>query len=170
MIDVRFTAQSVSSVDAAIRRLIETRTRLRNRTPVLEKIKKDQIKRWLVNFDGEGSEYDPWAPLAEATIEDRFYKGFDSGPILVRTGAHAAHFIEQNEAGVVSDDAVNWNFRDKGGKRGDGGAYLLTHHLGEPNPWGPMPARILWDLDEQDLANAEKKLDAYVGKIVTDLF
>lgn len=38
------------------------------------------------NFDSEGSSDGGWAPLAEATIDQRMYYGFDAGPTLDRTG------------------------------------------------------------------------------------
>lgn len=146
---------------------------LSNRSKPLADIKKKQIARWAQNFTGQGSLYGGWAGLSnDWTIPERVAEGFGSGPILVRQGTLLAHFVEQNEAGEISNDAINWEFSNKGSSRGYAGA-TVSMQTGYPNPLpgrAGIPARILWDLNATDEENGRKILEKWVDRIIAKYF
>lgn len=160
-------------LDAFIRKLEKGRDQLERLEKPLKKVKEKQIARWAKNFTSQGGIYDKWAPLSpDWTIPERQAQGYGSGPILIRNGTLLAHFVEQNEAGEVTNDAINWEMSNKGSSRGYA-ASTVSHHTGYPNPIpgrGSIPARKLWDFDEKDVETARKILNDYIEDIMEKYF
>ena len=161
----------VKGLDAAIKRMEKGRDKLDDLKEPLDTIKTKQTRRWAQNFTSEGGIYDKWAPLSpEWTIPERKAQGYGAGPILIRQGTLLAHFVEQNEAGEVTNDAINWTMTNKGGDRGYA-ASTVSMHTGYTTALNTVvPARKLWDLDETDQRNAEKELEKYVERVIKRYF
>jgi len=167
---ITIKVEGTKEIDAFLRKAKKAQDQLEDLSKPLTKIKEQQTSRWAKNFTSEGGVYDRWAPLADWTLEERDSMGFGSGPILVRNGTLLAHFVEQNEAGEVTNDAINWEMSNKGGSRGYAAA-TVSHHSGYDTALGThVPARKLWDLDEKDVQNAEKILEKYVDSIIKRYF
>ena len=64
----------------------------------------------LETFEGEGANpilgSPVWHPLADLTIEERLYLGYNAGPILVRSGLLRDSLTDPNDAGYVLDKKV----------------------------------------------------------------
>lgn len=158
-------------LDAAIKKMEQGREKLDNLKDPLDKIKTKQIRRWAQNFSSQGGIYDKWAPLSpDWTIPERVAEGYGAGPILVRQGTLLAHFVEQNEAGEVSNDAINWTMSNKGSTRGYAAATVSMHQGYTTALNTEVPARKLWDFDATDKRNAEKELEKYVERIIKRYF
>jgi len=129
----------------ATQRLITTRNSLLDATSAAKNIKKRVIGLWHANFLSEGkSLFGQWQPLAEYTQKDRAQKGYEPDtPILVRTGNLQKVLFGQMDNGVVSPQAITWNFQS------ENGAWILTHQHGHRNhaPFGPIPARRIYGFD-----------------------
>ena len=141
---------------------------LERREDVLRKIKERQIARWARNFDQQGKIYGPWPALSPRwTIPERRAQGYGAGPKLIREGYLRTHFVRSNQEGVVDNQAVQWNFRNKFD------AWIVTHHEGMPNPLpnrAPIPARPLWDLDPTDEDAIANILDDWVDDVIVRYF
>lgn len=159
------TKRDIEKLKKALQTLYD---RLLNRSEPLRKIKRRQISRWARNFDSQGRIYGQWPALSPTwTIPERGRLGFGPGPILVREGKLRSHFVRSNEDGEVTNQAIQWNFRNKPD------AYIVTHHLGMPNPIPGrrrIPPRPLWDLDPEDEDAAQKIMDEWVDRIIKRYF
>ncbi len=160
MITVKVDPKSRAAVSKLRDDMNATREALDDREKPLEKIKARQIKRWDANFTRQGNLYQPWAALAKSTLEDRKYLGYGPGPILVRTGNTRSHFVDLNEKGIIKQESVRWNMRDKAG------AYPLTHELGRPNIFATMPRRRLWEMNEEDEEGAALIMEKWIDSII----
>ena len=179
MIRFIYDRNDMNRIRQSARRLGRTIEKLEDRSDIMEKMKKRQVRRWETNFNTQGSIYGRWAPLSQFTISRRtIARGIT--PLRDRNTLYP-HFTAMNEAGEVSNDAVNWNFRNKGRDGSFGGAQnILTQHFGlrdnrgrplGPNvPMGPVPARTLWDFNEKDEDAGEKMLDQWVTRILNQFF
>lgn len=147
--------------------------KLEDRTNPIQKIKKRQVKRWAANFSRQGAIYDKWDPLHASTIRRRI-RGSGTTP-LVETGGLFSHFVEMNEAGEITNDSVTWNFYNRSGFSG-GAQNILGQHFGiNPNKglgggMEPVPARVLWDFNQEDREAAEDIMSDWVFKIVETYF
>ena len=185
MFAIRFPMRQTGAVLASwIYRLEAARAEIYDRSQPFDEIKQRQIKRWETNFDSEGGIYGEWPPLdawhfdAEEgewhlgwTGRDRQAMGLDpEGPMLIRTEGTFRSFVEQNENGKVSENAVFWSFRNTGGGV-RGGAYPVSHHVGYLTALGTyVPSRVLWDLDEEDEDFADDMLERHVEAVVRRYF
>ena len=126
-----------------------------------------------MNFTTQGSIYGQWEPLRESTIARRI-PGSGVTP-LVETGGLIAHFTNMNEQGQVTNEAVTWNFQNRGGFSG-GAQHIMEQHFGiNPNKGlggklGPVPARVLWDLNDDDREAAEDIMFDWVNRVVDRYF
>lgn len=85
----------------------------------LEDVGDVMLKEIRGNFEEEGARLnaDKWVPLAESTLKDRRRRGFDPGPILVRTGELRDSFgkgVTETEVRVTSDCGY-YGFHQTGG-------------------------------------------------------
>jgi hypothetical protein len=146
---------------------------LNDRSKPLNKIKQKQITRWSHNFAKQGTEYGSrWDDLSPATIQSRERP---SAPMLVQTGSLFQHFTKLNKGGVVSDTNVKWIMTNAEGEHG-GAANILYHHFGgENHGWyfgslSDVPARPMWDMDEQDAESAKEELAKWMDGILLKYF
>ena len=142
--------------------------KLEDRSDVMTKIKKRQIKRWENNFNTQGSIYTKWKDLAPSTRENRGR----SAVVLNETGGLFQHFVDINSKGEVGNDSVSWNIFNK--RHGMGGSKgTLVHQFG----FGPkggfrshVPARPLWQFDQRDEDAGAKMIEDYVERILDQYF
>ena len=171
LIDVTISANSIKGLKADQLALMKIKNALENREAVMQQIKGHMIERWATNLTSEGAIYGKWKSLSNTwTIPDRLDKGFGAGPILVRSGRLFTSFMNANKAGEITNQAVTWNFTNTGGHGSETGeGWFVAHHLGYPNPLpnhGPIPPRILWDVNADDEAAIQEILDNYVTEVV----
>ncbi len=170
---ITLKVSGLNDLASFIRHAEKARDELEQLEKPLKKVKEKQITRWAKNFTSQGGIYGKWETLSdEWTIPERQEQGYGAGPILVRNGTLLAHFVEQNDEGIVSNDAINWEMSNKGSSRGYAAA-TVSHHRGYPNPLPnrkAIPSRKLWDFDEEDIDNAEKILEKYVDSILKKYF
>jgi hypothetical protein len=147
-------------------RVMSAMRKLEQRQPAMEQIKHEQIIRWITNFSTEGGEYGGWAGLSEMTIRERG----NSGPILQRSGGLFQDVIAQSDEGRVSPALIDWVFRNRGSGRGD--PFPVSHQTGYTSPLtgGPVPARVIWDLDGEDEQRAFEIMEDYVDRIIATHF
>lgn len=183
MFSIRFSGQTNASLTRLIGNLARADAALHDQSAPLTKIKKRQIKRWATNFTEEGGIYETWPPIAAYGVNkdgeevlgwtgrDRVAMGLaPDHEILVRSEGTFASFVTQNEAGEVGNSAVDWTFRNTGGGA-RGGAYPVSHHTGYTTALGSyVPARKLWDLDEEDADEALEITEQYINKVIRTYF
>jgi len=97
------------------------------RVPLERAIREVVIPSIQRNFEAEGRP--SWEPLSEFTLKRRQYEGFESGPILHRTGNLQRMMRQQNLWTITKDFAILASLPDKiwygtihqGGYEGSGG-------------------------------------------------
>jgi len=155
-----------SQITDAIRRVGKFISALQHRQDLNQMLKEEQNERWARNFESQGGEYEDWQDTSMSYQQQRTREGFAPTPTLFRSGRTFLHFIVQNEAAGVSNNAVNWNFSNR--IAGRNGAYTVSHHTGYTLGGSTVPARLLWDLDEEDedrgAADVEMWVDANAEK------
>jgi hypothetical protein len=167
MISIRFDMRGIAG---AIRSTLTVMHKLENREPALERIKREQIMRWIENYAGEGSEYGGWKGLSGMTLAERSRMGYGAGPILQRSGGTFRDVIAQSDDGKVSNTMIDWVFRNR--YSGRGAPYPVSHDSGYTSPLtgGAVPARTIWDLDGEDEQRAADLIEEYVDQIISAHF
>jgi phage gpG-like protein len=168
MFSVKVSSQTLRDFERLSKDTKAATVALNDNSRVMQQVKQYMVDRWATNFSSEGQIYGKWKGLAGWTLQDRAKKGYGSSPILVRTGALFSHFIRENEAGEVSNDAVYWQMKNKG-SRGQPGGWTVRHHEGYDNPLpnrGRIPARVLWDINDEDEERIEEITEDYVDIII----
>lgn len=154
MIKLRIEAKGL---DEFIRGLSDFIRQMKNRSEIMRKIKRDQVSRWSANFLSEGAEYGKhWEPTSENTV------GY-SGRTLYQTGGTYRFFMSLNEDGQVDNNSIEWGFYNA--MNGRGGQYPVSHHTGYNLGSSRVPARMLWDLDNQDEDRIEEDLSRWVMQV-----
>lgn len=167
MLDIRISPSSLAQVRRLRQDAASVFRELRNRAKPLREVKERQINRWAVNFDSQGAIYGPWPALrprwagTNETVSD--------GPMLVRSGRLQSWFHKSNKKGVVSNQAVTWNFAATGNKDG---SYAVFHDLGSRNvPANSYnPSRRLWDLNDEDEEAIADIMDDWADRILSAYF
>jgi phage gpG-like protein len=159
---IRFDIDA-KGLDKAIRDVSDFIADVKNRKDVMQEIKQEQIDRWAENFQSFGAEYEPWRETSKSYREQRVREGYASSPTLYRSGRTFAHFLQQNEAGQATNSAVNWSFTNR--IAGRNGAYTVSHHSGYQLGKSTVPARVLWDLDEEDEDRVEADLEQWLDQL-----
>jgi hypothetical protein len=170
MVSISISAKTFADIANVRTSLLRARHSIENRTSVMQKIKRKQLRRWKTNFIGQGSEYGKWRALRPRTVAVRKSMGLGPTPILIRGGSLLGWVNTHNSAGVVSSQAIHWEFHGKSG--GAGGASAPFHSEGYFNvPAGVyVPPRIIWNLDATDRTNAERELEEYVDTVIQKYF
>jgi hypothetical protein len=165
MIKFKVSSDSIADITSAITATKRTQTRLKNRQVPLREMKKYHKKRWLENVEGSGSFYGGFAPLRPMTVAKRGA----SGPILQESGKLMSYINTASEQGIVTADAVNWNFQFSGGKDG---SYAVLHTTGYYNAMtGTMVTpRVVFDTNEIDQQNDEDTMQHWIDRIVAQYF
>lgn len=166
-------------IDAATKRQINSlvtaaegfEAKMKDRSEVLKKIKRRQITRWARNFSSEGAIYGEWPALSPIwTIPERVVLGYGIGPKLVREGSLMSWVLAENEKPKETNQTLQWNFSWSGSRDG---SLAVLHHQGYRNAAarsGRVPARKIWDLDNDDRKAMETIVEEYVDRIATRYF
>ncbi len=167
MLDVRLSPSSIAQLRRLRQDTASVLRQLRNRTEPLRKVKTRQIQRWALNFDSQGAIYGPWPALRPRWVGVGNY--VSEGPMLVRDGALQSWFNKSNKKGVVSNQAVTWNFVGTGNKDG---SYAVFHDLGSRNVPARTynPSRRLWDLNDEDEEAIADIMDDWADRILSAYF
>jgi phage gpG-like protein len=145
----------------------KARVALDERQPLMQRIKDRQIRRWATNFNSQGALYGAWPALSPFTLARRAREGSGS-KMLVRTGRLVSWVTANNRAGVVDNQSVHWNFRFSG----KDGSYAVFHNDGYYSVLykAPVPARLIWDLNEQDENEIAELTEDYVDAVIARYF
>ena len=162
MITIRVVTHGLDHVIKGVSAFIRE---MDNRKEVLQDIKEQQIERWATNFESEGGEYDKWPESAMATQEYRTEEGMAPQPTLQRDGSLMTHFLAENQAGKVTNNAVNWEFTNS-----PPGGSTVSHHTGYVLNQSTIPARVLWDLDRKDEDRGQMEIEEWLGGLVAKYF
>lgn len=159
MLTIRVDAKELDRRRREIRELI---TNLDDRREVLEEIKKEQVERWVQNFESQGGEYEPWAPSAEG------------GPALHVTGRTFSVFTDQAERGNVNAASVRWDFRNTfgAGTPPNQAPYgqIVSFQEGYTLGNSEIPARTLADMDEEDEERIANTIEEFVSRLMYEAF
>lgn len=130
---------------------------LRSTKPVLKEAVDEVVRpRIRENFASESAAGNPWAQLSETTVKDRLSQGYDSGPILNRTGTLAE----------AAQQANIWTFRGSQGEafiKGlpDRAWYGVVHDQGLLAP--QVPQREFFVINEDDEEEIREILTEWVA-------
>lgn len=109
------------------------------------------------NFSSESAAGIGWAPLSETTIQDRLNRGYDSGPILQRSGALAQAAQQKNI----------WKFSGQAGEAfvtelPQNAWYGIIHDQGLLEP--KVPARPFFAINADDMDEIEEIFGRWVAR------
>jgi hypothetical protein len=152
---IRFTVDT-AGLAAMLGKLTGLMSALKDRSEAHEKIKVKQNERWVVNFTGQGSEYQKWAALSPDWVAQRG----SSAPILRMGGSLFGNVESQQNAATVGQDATEWNFSDQPMN------FPMTHHLGKATAFN-LPARPIWLTDGEDDERNRQIMEEYVDMVVS---
>lgn len=169
MLRIRIAPKTFADIRKYLTKLRLMDKDLQNRTRPHRQFRESMVKRWAVNFDTQGGEYDAWEPTHQATID------IHGAPkqTLSRSGALRAGFITAARGGQVKQNVTLWNFGNANP------IYIRKMHFGDPvndtafaraRHLGPIPSRKLWGLDAKDGDTAEKIFDEYVTSVINKHF
>lgn len=169
MIKIRIEYTGLNEIISGLNGFIRD---LRNRKELMDKLKETQVERWQANFESRGGEYEEWQETSPEYQAVRVAEGFSPTPTLERSGRLLTHFTSQNEAGKTNNSAVRWEFFNRvAGRRG---AYTVSHHTGYQLGKGarkhPVPARVLWDLDNQDEDRGATEIENWIDELAARHF
>lgn len=149
-----------SEITDAIRRIGRFISALQHREDLNQMLKEEQNERWARNFQSRGGEYEDWAETSDFQQQRRVQEGYSPTPTLEMTGRTLQHFLSQNDEASITNSAVNWNFTNR--IAGRDGQYTVSHHTGYRLGNSQVPARLLWDLDEEDEDRGEQDVELWL--------
>lgn len=184
----------------ALRQLKKVKNKLEHREELHRKMRTYQRARWRENLYNEGAIYGPWQELTDTTNIVRQKRGFREGhPILFeapgggqaprsmpkylrrarpRRGGLLHAWVKEN---ILADrffdyggiNSTIWRFTATG--QSDG-SYAVYHDQGYTTgatsmiPLKGVPARTVFDINDEDEQKFENQLEAYVDKTLRLVF
>lgn len=127
---------------------------------ILEEIKEYAKKRWVTNFNLQGTLYGGWKKLSPQT---------EKGPRpLYQTGEMYQYLKTQAENAIMGDGKISWEFGNTSG----GGERMMFHQNGTQNfsvngGGFHVPKRTLVAFNDQDRRFVQNKILAETRKFVS---